>query len=285
MSSIHPLALVSPSAMVGSEVTIGPFCVIEDGVSIGPGCRLASNVVIKDGTTIGESNTIHEGAILGGRPQHLHAMEQTGRLTIGSGNTIREHVTIHRALKGGQTTTIGDDNLLMVCVHVGHDCCIGNHTIIVNNVMLAGHVNVQDHAYLSGAVAVHQFCRVGAYAMVGGLARIKQDVLPFLTVDGESSKVVGLNSIGLWRNGFTREQIAQIKSAYRIIYRQNLRVEAIIAKLQDEFPSGPAAAFAPFLEMLERGFITDRRDVRPATLNVHRGEASRGDSTDSSRAA
>ena len=163
-------------------------------------------MVVKHGTVLGPGNLVFEGAVLGGLPQHVNIPENPGRLTIGAGNTIRENVTFHRALQEDGETVIGDNNLFMVNTHIAHDCRIGNHTIFTNNSMLAGHVTIGDRAYLSGAAAAHQFCRIGAYAMVGGQAHINKDVPPFVTLDGLSSHVVGLNSIGLRRAGFTSQQ-------------------------------------------------------------------------------
>ena len=192
MSRIHPFALVSPQAEIGEHVTIGPFSVIEPGAVIGDGCTLAGRVTIKAGTVLGPENEVLEGAVLGGKPQHLRAGDQTGIVVIGRGNVIRENVTIHRGLKPGAETRVGDQNLIMVNAHIAHDCVLGNQVIIVNNVLLAGHVTVGDRAYLSGAAAVHQFCRIGSLAMVGGQSHISQDVPPFVTVDGQSTTIVGL---------------------------------------------------------------------------------------------
>jgi len=271
VSHIHPFAVVSPRAELGRDVSVGPFCVIEAGVTIGDGCQLASHVVIKTGTTLGRQNKVFEGAVLGGPPQHIRAGEKAGTLRIGDRNTFREYVTIHRGLSEGSTTIVGHDNFVMISAHVGHDCHLGDHTIVANNVMMSGHVTVQDRAYLSGAVGIHQFCRVGRLAMVGGQAHIVQDVPPYVTVDGDSSRVVGLNSIGLRRNGFGRDQIDQLKAAYRIIYSSGLTRTETIERLRGEFPDGPAAELADFLSTGERGFVRERRLPRGATvkLRVH----------------
>ena len=196
-----------------------------------------------------------------------------GRLTIGDDNTLREHVTIHRALHAGTATTIGNNNLLMVNVHVAHDCQVGNHTIIANNAMLAGHVELADRAYLSGAVGIHQFCRVGSYAMVGGQARVVKDIPPFVTIDGASTLVVGLNQVGLRRNGFTSEQIDEIKAAYRLIYRSGLNWSEMLQRLAQEFSEGPAAQFLPFFQGGRRGFTPERRMPKPGTLRLSDGRS------------
>ncbi len=180
--NIHPLALVSPQAKLGNNVIIGPFSIVEPDVTIGDDCTLAGRVVIKNGTTLGANNTVHEGAVLGGCPQHTRMPERLGRLAIGSHNVFRENCTVHRALHEGTETTIGSHNLLMVGVHVAHDCAVGDNLVFANNALLGGFVTVGDRAFISGAVAVHQFCRVGRLAMVGGCARVVQDLyrLPYV---------------------------------------------------------------------------------------------------------
>ncbi|MBI1249090.1 acyl-ACP--UDP-N-acetylglucosamine O-acyltransferase [bacterium] len=258
VTQIHPSAFVHPTAEIGQNVTIGPFCVVEENTKIGDGCQLNSFVSIKEGTTLGPSNKIHEHAVIGGPPQHLRAGHDLGEVILGTGNVIREFVTIHRGLAPGKNTVIGDNNLLMVQAHVGHDTIIGNNTIITNNVMLGGHVVIEDRAYVSGAVAVHQFCRVGRNAMVGGQAHVVQDVAPYVTVDGCSSLVVGLNIIGLKRCGFTAEQLSELKRAYRIIFRSNLTNRESLEQVRREFPSSPALHFADFLAESQRGFIQAR---------------------------
>lgn len=266
--SIHPAAVVSPLAKIGQDVVVHPFCVIEAGASIGDGCILESRVVVKQGTTLGRNNHIYEGAILGGVPQHLRMPEEVGSLVIGDSNTIRENVTIHRGLEAGHATVLGDHNLLMVNVHIAHDCRLGNHTIFANNAMLAGHVSVDDRAYVSGAVGVHQFCRIGRLAMVGGQAHVVKDVPPFVTVDGKSTYVVGLNQVGLRRNGFSREDIAQLKAAYRLIFRSGLRWSEMLERLAAEFTSGPAAQFHEFFTGGKRGFTPERRLPKGSTIKL-----------------
>ncbi|HUT10453.1 MAG TPA: acyl-ACP--UDP-N-acetylglucosamine O-acyltransferase [Thermoguttaceae bacterium] len=266
--SIHPSAVVSPAACIDPDVHIGPFCFVEPNTTIGRGCILESHVVVKSGTTLGTDNHVFEGTILGGLPQHVRMPENPGTVRIGSGNTIRENVTVHRALESEGVTRIGDHNLLMINAHVAHDCRLGDHTIITNNVMLAGHVSVEDRAYLSGAAAAHQFCRIGTLAMVGGQAHLVKDVPPFVTVDGLSSLVVGLNHVGLRRAGFDLQAIRQLKAAYRVIYRSGLSWAEIIERLQAEFSRGPAAAFGHFISATTRGITPARRLPPGATLKI-----------------
>jgi UDP-N-acetylglucosamine acyltransferase len=266
---IHPTALVHPEAHIGEHVAIGPFSIIEDDCSIGDHSTIDSHVLIKAGTQMASHNRVHKGAVLGEQPQHLQAPEVTGRTVIGSKNIFRENVTVHRGLKTGMDTVIGDDNLLMVGSHVAHDCEIGNHVVLTNNVLLAGHVTIEDRVFLSGAVGVHQNCRVGTMAMVGAHARCVQDVPPFVTIDGSSTRVVGLNLVGLRRNGLARAEIKQIKEAYRLIYRSGLPHSEVLEQLRLEFDAGPAARYHPFISSSTRGIISERRSPPGSVLKLH----------------
>ena len=268
--SIHPQAIVSPRARLAPGVVVGPFSVIEADVEIGDACVLASHVVVKSGVTLGPNNEVGEGTVLGGNPQHLKAPPKLGRLIVGVGNTIREYCTLHRALHENSATIVGDNNLLMVGTHVAHDCRVGSHVIFANNVLLAGHVSVDDRAFISGAVGIHQFCRIGRLAMIGGHARVVQDVPPYVMVDPMSGCIVGLNLVGLRRNGFSADQIAELKAAYRVIYRQGLNWSSVLAQLKSEFSTGPAAAFHEFLSQGTRGFVQERRMPPHATLKLRR---------------
>ena len=267
---IHPSAVINSAAILGRDVEVGPFCVIESDTIIGNGCKLASRVVVRSGTELGRDNQIFEGAVLGGLPQHINMPESPGKLVIGSGNTIRENVTVHRSLGEDETTVIGDNNLLMVNVHIAHDCRLGNNTIFANNSMLAGHVTINDRAYVSGAVGIHQFCRVGTLAMVGGQAHVVKDVPPYVTVDGSSGFVVGLNQIGLRRAGFSPSDVRQLKEAYRVIYRNGLSWNDILAQLKESYANGPAARFHEFLSNTTRGIIGERRLPPGATIKLRR---------------
>jgi UDP-N-acetylglucosamine acyltransferase len=267
----HPSAIVSPMAKISADVEIGPFSVVESGVTIDEGCKLEARVVIKQGTTLGRNNVIAEGAVIGGLPQHLNMPENLGSVVIGSGNTIRENVTIHRALDEEEATIIGNSNLLMVNSHVAHDCRIGNDNVFANNVMLAGHVTVGERVYLAGAAGAHQFCRIGSLAMVGGQSHLSKDVPPFVNVDGLSSYIVGLNQIGLRRAGYRLEDIRRLKEAYRVIYRSNLTWNEILTRLREEFSEGPAAQFYQFLSTTTRGITPERRLPPGATIKMESG--------------
>jgi len=266
------MAVVSPYALVGDNVRIGPFCVVEPGAVLGDGCSLACRVVVKSGTILGRDNHVFEGAVLGGMPQHIHMPQHPGGVILGDGNVIRENVTVHRALEAGHYTRIGNGCLLMVNTHVAHDCTLGDGVILTNNTMLGGHVTVEDRAYLAGAVAVHQFCRVGHLAMVGGLARVRQDIPPYVTIDGGTTMVVGLNRVGLRRAGFSPQEVTQLKAAYRTIYRSALPWDEVIEVLEREFTTGPAAEFAPFFRDGNRGFVQERRTPPGATVRLVRDE-------------
>lgn len=277
--SIHPAAVVSPHAELGTNVRIGPFCIVEAGVVLGDGCHLVGRVSVKSGTVLGRDNLVMEGTVLGGMPQHIHMPEHPGVVTIGDANVIRENVTVHRAMAAGQATQIGNSCLLMVGTHVAHDCTLGDNVILTNNTMLGGHVTVADRAYLSGSVAVHQFCRVGRLAMVGGLARVRQDVPPFVMIDGGTTMVVGLNKVGLRRAGFTPTEVLQLKSAYRLIYRSGLPWDELLDALRLEFRTGPASEFLPFFLHNKRGFVQERRTPPGAIVRLMRDEDD--DSTES----
>lgn len=268
MSQIHPSAYVSPQAELGQGVSVGPFSIVEDDVFIGDNCRIAGHVTIKSGTALGARNEIAEGAVLGGIPQHLKAGTKLGTLLIGNGNHIREYATIHRGLAPSDSTKVGDGNMIMVNAHVAHDCHIGNNTVIVNNVMLAGHITVGDGVYFGGAAGVHQFCRIGRLAMVGGQSHLSQDVPPFVMVDGISNYIVGLNLIGLRRAGFTRDEIKELKAAYRVIYRSGLLWNDTLDVLKNTFKCGPAAEFHEFLSTGDRGFVQERKTPRGASIKL-----------------
>ena len=275
---IHPYAMIGSHVKIGKDVQIGPFCVVENGVEIGKGCRLESRVTIKKGTILGENNAVCEGVVIGGMPQHVAIHENCGNIVIGNGNVFRENVTIHRSMNELGTTMIGDNNMFMVNAHVAHDCRVGNNVMLVNNVMLAGHVCVEDRAILGGAAAVHQYCRIGTLAMVGGQSHLVQDVPPFMMVDGLSSRVVGLNLIGLRRAGFPVDEIKQLKTAYRVLYRSEIPWLEILKNLEETFSTGLAQKLTQFLTNSTRGIVNERRTQveKPPVLKIHSVEEGEG---------
>ncbi|MGI9177297.1 MAG: acyl-ACP--UDP-N-acetylglucosamine O-acyltransferase [Pirellulales bacterium] len=266
--SIHPMAVVSPDARLGVGVKIGAFATIEHDVQLGDFCTVASGAVVKSGVTTGCHNEIGEHAVIGGAPQHVARPQQVGRVVIGDHNVFREHVTIHRALKPEATTTVGDHNYVMAGGHFGHDVVMGSYCICANGAMLGGHVTVEDRAFVSGAVAVHQFCRIGRLAMVGGHARVVQDIPPYMLVDGQSGCIVGLNVVGLRRSGHSAEDIADLKAAYRVIYRRGLPWKEVLDVLSSEFESGPVNHLREFLGSGTRGFSQERRSPPSTTLRI-----------------
>jgi UDP-N-acetylglucosamine acyltransferase len=266
---IHPTAYVSPLAVIHSGVEIGPFSVVEAGAVLGQGCKLAGRATVKSSVVLGRDVVVGEGAVVGGLPQHISPPANPGRVVVGERCVLRENVTVHRAMKENGETRIGSDCLLMVGAHVAHDCTVGNRVILTNNVLLGGHVTVGERAVMGGGSAVHQHCRVGRLAMVAGCARIVQDVPPFVMTDGDAALIVGLNKIGLKRSGMTDEEILLVKQAYRVIYRQGLLFNDMIATLEEQFHVGPASEFAEFFRNGKRGFIQERRSPPKATVKLH----------------
>lgn len=265
---VDPTAVVATGAKLGRDVQIGPFCIIESGVALGDGCRLEGRVTIKSGTTLGPENYICEGAVLGGFPQHLKMPSQPGDLEIGARNTIRENVTMHRAMAAGKATVVGNDNLIMVSSHVAHDCRVGNNVVLINNTMLGGHVEIHDRVYMAGGAGIQQFCRIGQLATIGGQGRVTKDLPPFVVMDGLTGGVVGLNLVGIRRAGYTNHDIAQLKAAYRVIFRSGLTWNEVLARLPGEFPDGPAAEFHRFFAEGKRGFVCERRTPAAATVRL-----------------
>ncbi|MCE9606191.1 MAG: acyl-ACP--UDP-N-acetylglucosamine O-acyltransferase [Planctomycetia bacterium] len=281
---IHPLSVVHPSAKLGRDCEVGPFCVIERDVVVGDRCTFESHATVRRGVVMGDDNRVSESSVLGGLPQHLQARTYDGKVRIGSGNTFREFTTVHRSLHADGETIVGNNNFLMVNAHIAHDCIIADHTIIANNSMLGGHVTVDDRAFISGGVAIHQNCRIGRQCMIAGTARVTKDVPPFVTVDGSSNYVVGLNSIGLRRSGVTSEEMLQLKLAYRLIYRSCLPWREILSRLATEFAVGPAAEFARFFEGTKRGIVAERRLPPGSTIKLATTEEAAGEAEDRRKA-
>lgn len=230
---IHELAIVDPSARLADDVTVGPWSFIGPEVEIGSGTVIEPHVVIRGPTRIGCGNHIYQFSSIGeATPDRKYNGEPT-RLVIGDNNVIREGVTIHRGtVQDRAETTIGNHNLIMASAHVGHDCVIGDHTILVNNVALAGHVRVGDWAILSGYTLVHQFCKIGAHSFSGMGTAIGKDVPAFITVSGAPAEAKTINMEGLRRRGFSAEAISQLRRAYKIVYKQGLTLDIAIARLE-----------------------------------------------------
>lgn len=265
---IHPTALVSPDARIGENVSIGPFCVVEENVEIGDHSILEAFVSIRRGTILGKGNHVFENAVLGAPPQHAHPPERPGNVTIGDNNVIREACTIHKATDENIFTQVGSNNLLMVNVHVAHDCILGSGIVVANNTSFAGHVLVEDRAVISAEVAVHQFCRIGSFAMVGGKTRVTKDIPPCVLIDGLSSFVVGLNKVGLRRAGISAEEMIELKKAYRMLYRSGLLWNELVTEFCKTFTQGLAAHMGEFIANTRRGIVPERRTPPGATIRL-----------------
>ena len=224
--SIHKLACVDPSAELGDDVVIGPFCVIGPGVRIGRGTRLENNVTIGGHVTIGDENHVFPNAVIGMPPQDLSWRGESTRVSIGHGNVIRECVTIHTGTgKDRGLTLIGDQNYFMACSHVAHDCRVGSNVILTNGALLGGHVQIDDHVTLSGGVAVHHFARIGKYAFVAGMSAVRHDIPPFMLAEGYPARPRCVNMVALRRNQLSQETIERLAEAHRLLYRQKLGLE------------------------------------------------------------
>jgi UDP-N-acetylglucosamine acyltransferase len=223
---IHPSALVDPAAELASDVEVGPFAIVEAGVQIGARSKIGAYTRISGPTSIGEDNIIHSHCSIGEAPQDKKYRGQPTRLEIGHRNTIREFCTLNRGtVEDLALTRVGDDNWIMSYVHIAHDCTVGNHTVLANHATLAGHVHIGDWVTLGGFVGVHQFVQVGAHSFCGISAVITQDIPPFMLIAGNPAAPRGINSEGLKRRGFSAEAIAEIKNAYRALYRNGLSYE------------------------------------------------------------
>ncbi len=219
MTKIHNTAIISAKAKIAQNVEVGPYCIIGDNVEIGEGCVLKSNVVIERNTKIGKNNTIFPFAVIGVDPQDLKFQGEESQIIIGDNNKIREHVTIHLGTKdGAMVTKIGNNCLLMVGVHIAHDCVVGDNVILANNATLAGHVEVSNHVVIGGLSAVHQFVRIGEGAMIGGMSGVESDVIPFATVMGERASLAGLNLVGMKRRNISRDEIHNMRGFFKEVF-------------------------------------------------------------------
>ena len=254
---IHATAIVSPSAKVADDVQIGAYSIIGDNVEIGSGTRIDSHVVVNGPTVIGRDNHIYQFASIGDDPQDKKYANEATRLTIGDRNTIREFCTISRGtVQDEGVTSMGDDNWIMAYVHIAHDCRVGSHTIMANNTTLAGHVHIGDWVIMAGFSGAHQFCRVGAHAFVGMYAGINRDVPAYIMVSDTPGIPRGINSEGLKRRDFDTAQIRNIKNAYRVIYRNGLKLTEAIAELERRVVTQPELEILiESLRSSERGII------------------------------
>ncbi len=253
-TNIHPTAIVDQSARIGEGVTIGPYCIVGPNVSLGEQSHLHSHVVIDGHTVIGARNKFYPFACIGLQTQDLKYKGGTTHLEVGSDNVFREHVSVHRATDDGLTTRIGSHNHLLAYAHVAHDCVVGNHVVFSNCGTLAGHVTVEDHAVIGGLAAIHQFCRVGQMSIIGGCAKVVQDVPPYMMVDGNPGVIRGINKIGMERKGVADPVIRSLREAYKIVCREGLTVRNALDKVSAELPhSQELEHFVDFCRSSERG--------------------------------
>ena len=253
---ISPLAYVDPEARIGQNVEIGPFAFIDKNVVIGDNNRIMPGAKILYGSRIGNGNEIFPGAVIGAVPQDLKFRGEETTAEIGDNNRIRENVTINRGTAAKGRTVVGNNNLLMEGVHVAHDATVGNNCIIGNATKFAGEIIIVDNAIISGAVLMHQFCRVGGYVMVQGGCRFSKDIPPYIIAGREPISYAGINLIGLRRRGFSDELIENIHNAYRIIYQQGMNITQALEHVREEIPMSPEIEYiVDFISSSKRGII------------------------------
>jgi len=257
MPAIHPSAVVDPQATIAGDVTIGPLCIVGPHVTIGPGCKLVGQCYITGHTTLGTNNTVFPGVCIGAPPQDTAWNESiTSYVRIGDNNILREHVTIHSGSKEGGETRIGNNCFLMNYVHIAHDCKVGNRVIMVPYAGASGYVELMDGCFISGLTGIHQFCRVGRFAMISGQSAIAKDLPPFMIADGRHGDIRGVNIVALRRNNFSLESIRVIKDIYQAFYRSDLNLTNSLNKIKTELPQTPEVLeFLDFVQASKRGVI------------------------------
>jgi UDP-N-acetylglucosamine acyltransferase len=253
--AIHATAVIDPKTEMGHGNEIGPFVVVEGRARVGNNNRIDPGAIITGNTTMGDNNHIHGHVYIGNEPQDLAYKGEETFVEIGSNNVFREFTTVHRGTKPGSTTIIGNNNYLMTASHVAHNCRLGNNIIMVNGASLGGYVEVQDHAFLSAFVIVHQFCKIGSHSICGILTKITKDVPPFLMVDGNPAMVRGLNLVGLKRNGFGPEQREVLKKAFKVLYRSGNSIPHALEELKSLEDSRDIKQLIDFIESSERGIL------------------------------
>lgn len=262
MSYSNGLRVIHPNAKIGKNVTIGPFTVIEEDVVIGDNCWIGNGVTIYNGARLGEECKIFPGAVVSAIPQDLKFGGENTTLELGNGVIVREYCTLNRGTKALGATRIGDKSLLMAYVHVAHDCIIGERCVLANNVTLAGHIEVGNQATLGGMAAVHQFVRIGDHAMIGGGSLVRKDVPPFVTAAREPLSYAGINSIGLRRRGFTKEEMHHIEDIYRILFVRGISVRKALEIIEEEvIPSVHRSYILDFVRDAKRGLMKGFRTI------------------------
>lgn len=256
MSDIHPTAVIDPKAEIGSGTKIGPYSVIGAGVVLGKNCRLHNHVTIFGPTRIGDDNEFYPYASIGQKTQDLKYDGEPTFLEIGNHNCFREFVTVHRSTIQHGLTKIGDHGNFLAYSHIAHDCVVGNHVVFSNNGTLAGHVIVEDYAIIGGLSAVHQFCRIGRYTIIGGCTKIVQDVPSFMVADGNPAEVRGINQVGLERHHFSTSDIRDLRDAYKMIYRSGLNTSQALEALRKKYSnSSVIEELLVFIQRSKRGII------------------------------
>src|SRR6478735_10726006 len=253
-AQIHPTAIIDPTAEIGAGTVVGPYCVIGPDVVLGPNCWLQHHVTLCGPTKAGAKNRFYAYCSIGQQTQDLKYRGEPTYLEIGDENTFREFVTVNRSTTSEGKTRIGNHGNFLAYSHIGHDCTVGDHVIFSNNGTLAGHVQIGDLAVMGGLTAVHQFCRIGRFAITGGCSKIVQDVPPFMIADGNPATIRGVNLVGLERNGFAADRIKSIKEAFRIIYRSKLNTGQAVEAIRADLPaSEEITQILDFIAQTERG--------------------------------
>jgi len=256
-AQVASTARVHPGATIGPGVIIGDFAIVEEDVTIGAGSRLEPYVYVKRWTTLGERNQISAGTVLGTDPLDKGFTGARSYLKIGNGNIIREHYTISRGTAPESETIVGDENYIMTSGHIAHNCRIGNRTVIASCALVAGYVEVEDQAFISGGVVIHQYSRIGRLAMIGGNTRVNSDLPPYFLYTDFNVAAHGLNLVGLKRAGFSEGDITALKTAYRILYRSGLKLEAALQRIESEVPTRHTRHLTAFIRASKRGIARD----------------------------
>jgi UDP-N-acetylglucosamine acyltransferase len=253
---IHPTAIIDPSAELGDGVEVGPFSIVGPDCRLGDGTVIAARVTLERDVILAPRVKVGTGSVLGGEPQDLKFRGERTTVEIGEGTVIRECSTVNRGTSHSLRTVIGRDAFIMSYVHVAHDCRIGDGVILANAVQLAGHVEIDDKAILSGLTAVHQFVRIGRHAFIGGCSRVSKDIPPFIKAVGNPVQLYGLNTVGLQRSGFSDETVRELKRVYRIFFRSELNVTQALQRVQEEMSESPEVReLVQFLEASGRGVV------------------------------
>ena len=256
-AQVAPTARVHPGARIGPRAILGEYVIAEEDVVIGAGCRLEPYVYVKRWTTMGERNQISAATVLGTDPLDKTFTGARSYLKIGNGNIIREHYTISRGTAPESETVIGDENYIMTSGHIAHNCRIGNRTVIASSALVAGYVEVEDQAFISGGVVIHQYSRIGRLAMIGGNTRVNSDLPPYFLYTDFNVAARGLNLVGLKRAGFSDANIKALKTAYRLLYRSGLKLEDALQRIEAEVPTEHTLHLTAFIRASKRGICRE----------------------------